>query len=91
MHGSADFFWPQTCLKARILDGMHGQYIPGFYGMQECPNLGDFDFILNGHRKIEAHQAFRIICLTFDHIVHKEGKKNTALQKIASVTVLIMF
>ena len=52
------FFSPQTCLKARILDGMHGQYIPGFYGMHECPNLGDFDFTLNIHRKIEAHQAF---------------------------------
>ena len=46
MHGSADFFCPQTCLKARILDGMHGQYIPGFYGMHECPSLGDFDFFL---------------------------------------------
>ena len=59
MHGSANFFfWPQTCLKARILDGMHGQYIPGFYGMHECPNLGDFDVILNSHKKIEGHQAF---------------------------------
>ena len=33
-------------------------YLDFMRRMLERPNLGDLDFILNSHRKIEAHQAF---------------------------------
>ena len=92
MHGSANFFWatnmPQSKNPRRNAWSIY-TWILWDAGVSKFGGIW-----LHFKRSQEDWSSSSIqwiICLTFDHIVHKERKKNPAQQKVASVTILIMF